>query len=89
MNKKYIRREETPEQKKERLARHEEYMNFILRTRFRKGMGSIEGNEFFTCKKCQKNFDTNKEAIDHYFSEHHIKKNAVQNPGTEKKVHTN
>lgn len=74
---------ETPEQREERLERHKKYMEFVLSKFFKKKSSDVFGEEFYECKLDGATFVEEKDAIDHYFKNHWEKRN--KNGSTEEK----
>lgn len=75
----YKRRDETPEEREKRLAKHKRTVAFIAGKYFNQ-MENPEGNAFYECTFCQENkLDSEQEAADHYFKNHHEHKKEGRN----------
>ncbi len=66
----YDKRNETPEEKKERLEKHKRLMSFIIRNAFEDSVSTITSERFLQCKYCEAHFDADQEAMNHFFENH-------------------
>lgn len=65
-----MNRNETPEEKAARKAKHERLMQFILKEYFDSGMGTFSGEDLFTCVFCNAEFLNENDACNHHFEKH-------------------
>lgn len=79
-----MNRNESPEEKAARKAKHERLMQFILREYFDKGT-SIAGDDVYNCILCSESVIGDNEACNHYFENH----KGQRRPQREGEVHYN